>query len=185
VAHIQLITVKTSLILPYGRLLSTIRWISNVLINPNLFKDNMPKQTPRTKSNNKHIQIALKYKSGLYTTEFLANEYSLSTKQIQRIAKKQGVIRTQAEANRVAAPLKNYYHKPDHLKVRRKQLPNALRLHLIRSQPYCTECGGAVKDGLRLEIDHIDENPMNNLLDNLQVLCNLCNTGKSHLARFT
>jgi 5-methylcytosine-specific restriction endonuclease McrA len=156
----------------------------SVRIKPHLIKDSMPKQTPRTKTNNKHVQIALKYKSGLYTTESLASQFSLSTKQIQRIAKKEGVIRTQAESNRLMAKYKNYYHKPDHLKVKRKQLPNALRLHLIRSQPYCSTCGSTIKDGIRLEIDHIDENPMNNILTNLQVLCNLCNVGKSHLARF-
>lgn len=124
------------------------------------------------------------YLSGSYTTESIANQFGITPRSVQRLAKKHNVIRTQNESNKLMAQHKNYYRKPEHLKVRRKQLPNKHRLLIIRNHPYCTVCGNTVNQGVRLEIDHIDENPMNNVKSNLQVLCNLCNVGKSQLARF-
>ena len=38
---------------------------------------------------------------------------------------------------------------------------------------------------LNLEIDHIDNNPMNNLVANLQVLCEPCNRAKAVAFRRT
>lgn len=40
---------------------------------------------------------------------------------------------------------------------------------------YCESCGGTE----RLEIDHIDADPSNNKLDNLQTLCNNCHINKT------
>jgi 5-methylcytosine-specific restriction endonuclease McrA len=131
-----------------------------------------------------HKSIAQLYDSGKYTTEYIAKTYNISTRQVQRIAKSRGVIRTNAEANKSAAPLKHYYSVPQHLRVQRKQLSNKLRYKLINDSPFCCVCGFTIGDGIRLEVDHIDNNPMNNDLTNLQVLCNLCNKGKSDLDRF-
>lgn len=133
---------------------------------------------------NKHSGIVQLYKTGSYTTERIAEIYNVSIRQVQRIAKKYGVIRTLAEANRIAAPLKNYHTIPDEFKVKRKQLSNKLRYRIIHAHPYCTVCGMRPDTGVRLEVDHIDENAENNLDSNLQVLCTKCNNGKSQLSRF-
>lgn len=131
-----------------------------------------------------HEGVAALYKSGKHTTEQIAKNYSISPRQVQRIATKYKIIRSQAEANRVAAPLKNYHTIPFDLRVKRKQLTNKLRYELIAAQPYCSNCGQVAGEGIRLEIDHIDENPENNDRTNLQVLCSKCNNGKSQLSRF-
>lgn len=133
--------------------------------------------------NIKHQGVVALYESGKYTTEQIAKNYSLSAKQVQRIAKKYGVIRTQAESNKLIAPLKNYHSVPVEHRVKRKQLTNRTRYDLINLQPFCGLCGLKPIDGIRLEVDHIDNNPENNTNDNLQVLCNLCNRGKFHSSR--
>ena len=135
---------------------------------------------------NQHDSIAKMYQSEKYTTEYIAKTYNISTRQVQRIAKKLGVIRSLAEANKTAAPLKHYHHVPKHLRVQRKQISQKLRFTMISSHPYCSWCGSrpSNNNGTRLEVDHIDNNPLNNELSNLQVLCGSCNTGKSHLDRF-
>lgn len=139
---------------------------------------NYQKLSPET-----HQAIANLYKTAQYTTEQIAKNYNISTRQVQRIAKKLGVVRTQAEANRVIAPLKNYHRIPKELRVKRKQLTNRVRYDLISLQPYCTLCGSKPEHGIRLEVDHIDNNPSNNTNDNLQVLCNICNRGKYHSSK--
>lgn len=70
------------------------------------------------------------------------------------------------------------------LRVKRKQLPSKKRYTTIAAHPFCSNCGSTPKQGVRLEVDHIDENPANNEDSNLQVLCSRCNVGKSHLIRF-
>lgn len=69
------------------------------------------------------------YKNFTMTVEKLAIKYNITTRSVQRICKEYGVIRTIAEANRLAAPFKNYEgHKtPDYLKIKRKTLPKGLR----------------------------------------------------------
>lgn len=145
----------------------------------------MKRITPRQQAiNNLHKGVVSLYKSGKYTTEQIATNYSISTRQVQRIATKYGVIRTLSESNKLVAPLKNYKTIPKEFKVVRKQISSKTRYNTIANQPWCTICGMSAKDGVRLEVDHIDNDPSNNNSDNLQVLCALCNTGKSHLDRF-
>ncbi len=132
----------------------------------------------------RQVGIVALYKSGKYTTEQIAKNYSISPRQVQRIATKYGIIRTQAEANKLIAPLKNYKTIPAEFKVKRKYITNKLRFEIINKHPYCTVCGMRPNDGVRLEVDHIDNNPTNNTRDNLQVLCTKCNTGKWHLDYF-
>lgn len=146
----------------------------------------MKKITDRQRSiRDKHHGVLALYKSAQYTTEQIAKNYSITTREVQRIAKKYGIIRTLAEANRVAAPLKHYHSVPLELRVKRKQISQKQRYIAISSHPFCTMCGMKPSDGIRLEVDHIDENPSNNEPINLQVLCGSCNAGKSHVARFT
>lgn len=131
----------------------------------------------------KHQGIASLYKSGQYTTEQIAKNYSISARQVQRIASKLGVIRSLAESNRLVAPLKNYRNIPIEHRVVRKQLTSRTRYDLLMLQPFCGLCGLRAENGVRLEIDHIDNDPTNNTNDNLQVLCALCNRGKDHSNR--
>jgi hypothetical protein len=49
------------------------------------------------------------YASGRHTTEHIARRFKLSRRQVIYIAKQGAVVRTQAEANRVSAPLKPKY----------------------------------------------------------------------------
>lgn len=123
-------------------------------------------------------EIASLYASNTMTVENIAIKYMTTTRSIQRIAKVMGVNITQSEANKRTAKLKNYYHKPEHLKIKRTSLPAKIRFIMLYKKPYCSICGAKSKDGIRLEIDHIDNNPTNHDMNNLQVLCNLCNKGK-------
>lgn len=133
----------------------------------------------------KHQGIVALYKTGQYTTEQIAINYNVTVRQVQRIASKYGVIRTIAESNKLMAPLKHYHTIP--LELRRKQrkyISNKRRFEIIAAHPYCNNCGMRPADGIRLEVDHIDEDATNNEATNLQVLCGACNTGKSHAVRF-
>lgn len=51
-------------------------------------------------------EIARLYESGKYLTEHIARTFGMSRRRVQQIAKKHGVVRDNAEANRVATPLK-------------------------------------------------------------------------------
>jgi 5-methylcytosine-specific restriction endonuclease McrA len=145
----------------------------------------MKKMTPYQRSIlDKHKGIVALYKSGKFTSEQIAINYNITPKTVQRVAKKYGAIRTLAESNKLMAKHKNYKHIPTEYKVRRKHLTNKLRYSIINKQPYCTNCGMKPSEGVRLEVDHINNNSADNNLSNLQVLCQLCNTGKSHLDRF-
>jgi hypothetical protein len=132
----------------------------------------------------KHQSIISLYTSCLYTTETIARNYGLTVRQVQRIAKKAGVIRTISESNKLMAKFKNYQTIPIEHRVRRKQITKKKRYLIIQAHPYCTNCGMKPLDGVRLEVDHIDNDATNNNDNNLQVLCTKCNQGKSNFDRF-
>jgi hypothetical protein len=136
------------------------------------------------KKTENHPAIARLYETGKYTTAHLAQLYGVTPRQIQRIATKFGVVRTAAESNKVIAPLKRYRKIPKEMRVTRKSLSRKVRYKTVTEHPYCSTCGMRPDDGVRLEVDHIDNDPSNNVQSNLQVLCALCNMGKSHLDRF-
>lgn len=148
---------------------------------PKKFKylNNYTKLSPKL-----HEVIAHLYQGGHYTTETIAKNYGVTVRTVQRIAAKYGVVRTISESNKLIAPLKNYKTIPPELRVKRRQITQRLRWEMISAQPWCTVCGRRPNEGVALEIDHIDENPSNNSQDNLQVLCAICNQGKSHHYRF-
>lgn len=136
--------------------------------------------------NNKQRDQAIKqlYLSGKYTTEQVAAWHHITPRAVQRIAKRDGYIRSQSESNKLMAPLKHYQTIPVEFRVKRKHISRRIRYMIISDHPYCTTCGSRPEDGVRLEVDHIDNNPQNNEDSNLQVLCGLCNVGKSQLDRF-
>jgi 5-methylcytosine-specific restriction endonuclease McrA len=130
-------------------------------------------------------KIANDYKLGEMTTDAIAKKYNISTKTVQRVAKKLGVLRTLSESNKLISKLKDYsgHRVAVHLRKKRKTLSPKLRYEMITEHPYCSTCGNTISEA-RLEIDHIDENPSNNDRSNLQVLCMFCNRGKSHNHRY-
>lgn len=72
----------------------------------------IPIAIPRTWRRSKierNLKICRMYACGKFTTEFIARKHTMSRRQVQLIAKAGGVVRTQADANRVAAPLKNQH----------------------------------------------------------------------------
>jgi len=106
----------------------------------------------------------------------------VTPRQVQRILKKHQVIRSVGDAFRLAVKQGKvtYYRKPEHLKKKRKTLSTKLRFQTLKASEFkCQYCGRTVKDGIRLEIDHIDDDATNNDPLNLQVLCNECNRGKA------
>lgn len=114
----------------------------------------------------------------------IAPKFGLTVRQIQRILNKAGVMRTRSESYRLAIKQgrMKYYRKPEHLKVKRVPILPHLRAKVMQRDKYrCQYCGNTTEQGIRLEIDHIDNDATNNKEDNLQVLCNLCNRGKAEL----
>jgi len=51
-------------------------------------------------------KIVAAYESGHFTTERIAEAFGLKRRRVLQIVKAAGVVRTRAEGNRVAAPLK-------------------------------------------------------------------------------
>lgn len=126
------------------------------------------------------VQFILKnYKDVTMTVTDMAKKFNVTPRTIQRLVKKHGVVRSIAEANKVTAKLKDYstLRVPDHLKSKRNIIKKSLRYEIISNHPFCSTCGNT-KEQCPLQVDHIDGNPSNNEISNLQVLCMICNQGK-------
>lgn len=133
-----------------------------------------------TKRNSEIVEL---YVSGLSSQE-LSERYKITPRSIQRLLKKLGIIRTQKESFNLAIKRgrMKYYRLPVELKKQRKRIQDKLRFFILNRDNFrCVLCGASAKECLRLEIDHIDNDPMNNIESNLQVLCSNCNKGKAWL----
>lgn len=130
----------------------------------------------RKLSDEQRKQVAKLYEIGKTTTWDIAKRFDISPRQVQRIAKNAGVIRPQDVANKVAAPLKDY----SSAKTGRKRsfVPLQVRYDILADHPYCSICGRTADDHVRLEIDHRNNDNSDSSLDNLWVLCDMCNKGK-------
>lgn len=131
---------------------------------------------------NRDTEITDKYVNGMSAAE-LSTTYHISARQIQRIVNKAGKSRTISESYKLAiqAGRMKYYSKPEHLKKKRKTLTLKLRYQVLqRDNNTCQVCGNTAKQGVRIEVDHVDDDATNNDIDNLQTLCNLCNQGKAY-----
>lgn len=105
-------------------------------------------------------------------------QLSLSVRQIQRIFASDKVIRPRNIAYQLAVKMGRVGAHKKESTIKRMKLPPMLRMMIFRRDNYrCQICGATGKDRL-LEIDHIDFNPRNNDPQNLQVLCEWCNSGR-------
>lgn len=126
-------------------------------------------------------QIIKMYVAGQSAQE-IGDLYGITPRTVQRIVKDAGKSRTIKESFRLAIDQgrMKYYKKPEHLKVKRHRLSDKLRYTILKRDDYrCRVCGATALDGVRIEVDHIDNDATNNNEHNLQVLCNRCNQGKA------
>lgn len=63
----------------------------------------------------------------------------------------------------------------------RSRCQKCLRAGRKQKKGYCEHCLVVPKDKRELQIDHIDKNPSNNDLSNLQTLCAKCHIVKTNL----
>lgn len=102
----------------------------------------------------------------------------VSVRQVQRYIKKWGLTRNPSESFRlaIAKGRVKFWKKP--ITQQRKTLSYKIRLYILQRDNFtCVYCGNTAKEA-RIQVDHIDNNPMNNDLTNLQTLCEPCNKGK-------
>ncbi len=131
------------------------------------------------------ISSSLKVEAlGLYNQGYCALEIKEkmglkhSVRQIQRWVKEYGYSRTVGDAFRLAVSKKrvHYFKSPDSKKRLTVQSKQRFRI-FQRDKFKCVYCGNTAREA-RLQIDHIDDNPLNNVDSNLQVTCEPCNKGK-------
>lgn len=115
----------------------------------------------------------------------IAKKYGVTTRTIQRWAGDMGIVRELRTAQSLSSLYRDYASVSRKLKlgIVRTPLPAGVRARMLEEHPYCAMCGATTADGVRLEIDHIDNDPSNHDPDNLQVLCSHCNIGKFHAHR--
>lgn len=133
-------------------------------------------------------QILKLYKEGMSCLEIkeLLN-LALTERSVQRLIKKSGLTRTLSEAFRLAIKKgrKKYKRLGPGMSAKefRKGITLTLRYAAFEKDGFkCTLCGHDVKDGVKLEVDHIVR-PIDggkNVLENLRTLCSACNIGRWH-----
>jgi len=128
-------------------------------------------------TNERNKLIVKDYQSLELMTIEIAEKYGITARQVQRIAKDAGVVRTQATANKVMARYKKYHTVPEDLRRKRTDVPLRLRFEVLSKHKRCAVCGED-GSGSRLEVDHVNEDATDHRLENLQVLCGRCNYGK-------
>ena len=107
----------------------------------------------------------------------IAESINLSTKAIQRIIAKAGIMRSKSETFKLAIQSGRMKYTKG-IKAPRKRLQDKVRYQVfLNCGNKCNICGNTAEHA-RIQIDHIDNNHNNNALDNLQILCELCNRGK-------
>lgn len=124
-----------------------------------------------------HKSIIILYKQGLSAREIKEQLHiKISIRQIQRYLKSLGIIRTSSDAFRLAVKLNKVKYEG---RKKRKTIPLKLRYYIFQRDKFkCRLCGNTANE-MKLEIDHIDNDPVNNKSNNLQILCGACNMGKS------
>ena len=137
----------------------------------------MTKYKTTLEERDKMVQL---YKSGLSAYEI--HEYlspRITARQIQRIMRDLGIVRTHGDAFRLAvAKGRVPYDKRKKGKKPRKAVNNALRWSIMTRDGFqCRACGRTAKH-CPLDVDHINGIPTDDRQENLQILCQDCNLGK-------
>jgi hypothetical protein len=109
------------------------------------------------------------HSAGLHTTGQVADHFNVSTRMVQKLATRAGVIRTAKQSWWLSRTNGRWDYRrslPAEKKVRK---PISPRLHhaIISGHPYCALCGNQASETIRLEVDHIDKNPSNSDRPNL------------------
>jgi ferredoxin len=122
------------------------------------------------------------YQSGLSAQEVHdALSPSVTVRQIQRMLRNSGIIRSTGDAfRRAVAKGRVPYHLRKTGKKPRKTIQSTLRYQIMQRDSFrCVKCGRGAS-ACPLDVDHIDDNQINNKPENLQVLCHDCNIGKHY-----
>lgn len=136
-------------------------------------------------------QILELYKNGMSTHEIGESlNLPVSLRQVQRIIKKFGLMRTKSEAFRLAIKKgrKKYKRLGPGMSAKefRKGITLTLRYAIFKRDRFrCTLCGHDVEDGVKLEVDHIVR-PIDggkNIFGNLRTICSACNIGRWHVEK--
>jgi transposase len=123
------------------------------------------------------------YQSGLSCVEIaeqLQPIINIGARTIQRLIAKEGLTRTRSESFKQAIKRgrMTYHKKPAEQIKHRKRIQDKVRYQVFEKYGYkCCKCGNTAKES-RIQIDHIDNDCLNDSFDNLQVLCEQCNKGK-------
>lgn len=108
----------------------------------------------------------------------------ITVRSIQRQIKKLGISRTVGESFRLAASKGRIRWAKKESTVKRLKLKPGLRYSILKRDNFkCTSCGNDATKTI-LEVDHIDNNPSNNNIDNLTTLCEWCNLGKQQEKKY-
>lgn len=99
-------------------------------------------------------QIKEMYLSKEILTQDIAKKFDISPKQVQRIMRKFGVVRTNKESNLIMADKKNYKNMrvPKHILEIRKDQSADVRKMYLNNFPQCNRCGIRRFKGVRLEL---------------------------------
>lgn len=127
-------------------------------------------------------EIKSMYLSGLSSIE-IAEKIGKSPRQVQRYIASMGIVRDTKERfiNAIKRGRMLYTKMPLEQLKQRKYLPMKLRYQILNRDAFkCVQCGNTASEA-RIQVDHIDGNPSNNSIENLQTLCELCNKGKAYL----
>lgn len=114
----------------------------------------------------------------------IAELLGLGARRVQRFIQKQGITRDKSETflNAIKRGRMVYTKMPKEQLKNRKRIQHKERYAIFEKYGFkCCKCGNTAKEA-RIQIDHIDNNPSNNALDNLQVVCEPCNKGKMYMS---
>lgn len=135
-----------------------------------------------------------KYQEMIYNEEKIKNNYrfqiviyinykserGIVKKSIHKIYKSREFLRVKSEYDNLKKENKLYEISA---RIERRKMTNSLRYDVLKRDKYrCVICGKGRYDGVKLEVDHIKPVSKGGKteMNNLQTLCDRCNSGKSN-----